>query len=690
MLDFTIKIFAVGNMIFTPFHIKEFEKNPLLERCIVFTDWPDDWDIFAFKKLNLIQSFIKKYGDTKKYLLCTNEPRHNISFEKKIIYNGVEIHIVNAYTGDYSTNNYFEFKFNRWWNITDPLNDQSGFTRTKGKRIAALLSYRTNKKRWGLIRNGVDIDLSIMRTQLALRGHQLGKLDVYGKGWPKDIALEDSRLAIDWKDRKQAILKDYSFNIALENTNIDYYCTEKIWDSIRAGCLPIYYGKGNKIYETFPRNSFLDYAEFENPEALFDYIDQMGFAEFKERYNLCLNICLELLKKYSTEEAVAILREQRIDNIVNKFYYLMGGQLSNGNEEKSLIQTHKRNFNLIRGSIINIISGAVQSIIPIYSFDKDLMKGDELLKNKQFAEAETVFYKMTQRYPKNKMGYVKMAMVAIGQEQWEIAQKRWEKVLELFPDDMRAMIRLGNVLYEQNKYTEGHTIFKKIRGKFPDRPAPIPHFKSMGAGFYSQNGQDRYIVEIIFNRKRNGFFVDVGAHGGIELSNSYFLEKDCGWGGIAIEPNPKIFDQLKRNRNCKTLQICISDFNGEADFLAIEGRGNKLSGILDKYDKRHLERIEKATEHHTSKKKIIKVQCMTLNKLFETHLNSKIDFLSIDTEGGELGILKSIDFNKWEIEVICVENNFGSNGIRDLLQGKGYKLMAIGGADEIYKKRTDG
>lgn len=65
--------------------------------------------------------------------------------------------------------------------------------------------------------------------------------------------------------------------------------------------------------------------------------------------------------------------------------------------------------------------------------------------------------------------------------------------------------------------------------------------------YYSQNGQDAFIVKL-FNGKRNGYFLDIGAYDGVYFSNSLTLEKSLGWEGICIEPNPLVYGQLKSNR----------------------------------------------------------------------------------------------------------------------------------------------
>ena len=84
--------------------------------------------------------------------------------------------------------------------------------------------------------------------------------------------------------------------------------------------------------------------------------------------------------------------------------------------------------------------------------------------------------------------------------------------------------------------------------------------------FYSQAGQDEWISSL-FEFKREGYFLDIGAHNGIDINNTYFLEKELGWTGICIEADPVIFSSLASNRKCTCVNIAVSDQEGEISFL---------------------------------------------------------------------------------------------------------------------------
>lgn len=200
--------------------------------------------------------------------------------------------------------------------------------------------------------------------------------------------------------------------------------------------------------------------------------------------------------------------------------------------------------------------------------------------------------------------------------------------------------------------------------------------------YYSQDGQDKFLVENLFKNKNTGFYVDIGANDGITLSNTKILE-DIGWDGVCIEPLPDSFNKLIKNRKCESYNVAINDNNSEIEFLKIDGYSEMLSGILENYDPRHLERIEREVKNYGGKKEIIKVKGIKFSELIK---EKNIDYISIDVEGSELNILRSIDFNFHNINYISVENNYGTKEIEDYLSTFGFVFLTNIGADNFFKK----
>lgn len=196
-----------------------------------------------------------------------------------------------------------------------------------------------------------------------------------------------------------------------------------------------------------------------------------------------------------------------------------------------------------------------------------------------------------------------------------------------------------------------------------------------------------WIIENIQFKTSSPFYVDVGANDGLQSSNTGYLEMDCGWGGICIEPHPEAFERLKLNRNCKKYNCCISEETGEVDFLVVTGYAEMLSGIYKEYDPKHIERIDNDIQQAGGSKQIVKVPSRTLSSILDENSISKVDYLSIDTEGSELSVLKSIDFNRFDVNVISVENNNYHNLVYEYLTSNGYEFLLRVCGDEIYMKK---
>ena len=210
--------------------------------------------------------------------------------------------------------------------------------------------------------------------------------------------------------------------------------------------------------------------------------------------------------------------------------------------------------------------------------------------------------------------------------------------------------------------------------------------KNISHQSYSQYGQDLICFELL-QTIESGIFIDIGANDGLTGSNSLLFEKK-GWQGICVEPNPLIFAKLKDARNSNCLNACISDKDSMADFLAVHGAANMLSGIESFMDQKHKKRIDQEIAKEGGSTERIEIESLSPSTLIDRFSLSKIDFLSVDTEGCELLILKSF-LSEGIIpkpKVISVENGSRTSSLFDYLTTVGYKLYKCVGCDEIYLK----
>lgn len=86
--------------------------------------------------------------------------------------------------------------------------------------------------------------------------------------------------------------------------------------------------------------------------------------------------------------------------------------------------------------------------------------------------------------------------------------------------------------------------------------------------FYSQDKQDLYLETNVFKGYKNGVFIDVGAHNGKSLNNTFYFEETNNSTGINIEPIKKVYNELMDNRpNCINLNCAVSNNDGETEFI---------------------------------------------------------------------------------------------------------------------------
>jgi FkbM family methyltransferase len=206
--------------------------------------------------------------------------------------------------------------------------------------------------------------------------------------------------------------------------------------------------------------------------------------------------------------------------------------------------------------------------------------------------------------------------------------------------------------------------------------------------YFSQYQQDKFLDEVLFNRKKNGFFIDIGAHDGVSINNTLFFEKYRTWRGLCIEPNPLVYDKLIKNRRSINLNVCIGNSDEIVKFTQIVGYSEMLSGVTSTYDERHLDRINNEIGQRGGEIKSIDVQMVRLENINEIK-GKEIDFVSIDTEGNEFDIVKSIDFEKIYVKVLVIENNYNDVDLANFLKSKDFILITTLHTDEVYINKKE-
>jgi FkbM family methyltransferase len=196
--------------------------------------------------------------------------------------------------------------------------------------------------------------------------------------------------------------------------------------------------------------------------------------------------------------------------------------------------------------------------------------------------------------------------------------------------------------------------------------------------FNSQYNQDEYLEKNIFKGFKNGIFMDIGAHDGISMNNTLYFEKENHWTGINVEANKSVYDKLVMNRpNNININCAVCNNDGKAIFLCNEGYTEMISGLKNTFDTRHLTRLNNENKQMGSITREIEVETKKVETICKDNNITHIHYLSIDVEGAEFEVIKSINFDSIFIDVIGFENNYNDVSIPIIkyLQDKDYMII---------------
>ena len=259
---------------------------------------------------------------------------------------------------------------------------------------------------------------------------------------------------------------------------------------------------------------------------------------------------------------------------------------------------------------------------------------------------------------------------------------------QLFNDNLEGKIHAHKIyseLLEHVPNTYASSNEHVFRGMLRQKIWNCERFFFWNEKYTSQAGQDKIIKKNFFDGKKNGFFIEIGAYDGISGSNCYHFERFLNWDGIAIEPSNIQFEKLKKNRKCKVLNNAISDEVKDVEFIEVTEGLTQMSGINNSSFERNINTISNNQESKTNS---INLKTITFDEIAPK--NKDVDYLSIDIEGGEMNLLKSIDFKTNNIKVISVENNIPKEqNFKNFFEEINFTYLDRIGQDEIFYNRQN-
>ncbi|RPH93586.1 FkbM family methyltransferase [candidate division KSB1 bacterium] len=200
--------------------------------------------------------------------------------------------------------------------------------------------------------------------------------------------------------------------------------------------------------------------------------------------------------------------------------------------------------------------------------------------------------------------------------------------------------------------------------------------------YYGQfNPPMDYLIEKHLPHGLTGTCVEVGAADGVSCSNTLHFERK-GWNCLCIEPNPLLEKSLREHR--KNVMMCaVSDVPAErAVFHVAELNPGNFEAISSlEVDKRLLA----SHEGIVTKMFDVEVPVKTLDECVAAFNPSRIDFITIDTEGTEIKVLKGFDIRRWQVPLLIVENNFSDPDIENYLKDFGYHKILRYESNDFFR-----
>ncbi|KPF62121.1 hypothetical protein IP69_21105 [Bosea sp. AAP35] len=213
--------------------------------------------------------------------------------------------------------------------------------------------------------------------------------------------------------------------------------------------------------------------------------------------------------------------------------------------------------------------------------------------------------------------------------------------------------------------------------KTPPTASPaLPWHHAFETPTNSQIEQERWVLAMCLNR-RDGRFAEIGAFDGVLHSNTCFLEADHGWSGVLVEPNPLLFARLAASRKAACLERAVHREGGQLlSFVPSQEIGTLAEyAESDGYAEHRRQAI--------SENGLITVETVTFDQMDEAdgRAGAGFDYVSLDTEGSELDILRTIDLSRHAIALFTIEHNFVEprrETMRVLLAEAGYDRLNVG------------
>jgi FkbM family methyltransferase len=165
-----------------------------------------------------------------------------------------------------------------------------------------------------------------------------------------------------------------------------------------------------------------------------------------------------------------------------------------------------------------------------------------------------------------------------------------------------------------------------------------------GPATNSEN-EEEWIIRDFFKERRGGVFLDVGASHYRINSNTYYLETELGWSGLAVEPFTHFEPDYRAHRPRTRFEpFFVSDMSDAEVKMYSHGE----NFLANSSDRSFVERFGDNPDEFAAR-------TITLNDLLDRAGIASIDFMSMDIELAEPKALAGFAIERFRPELVCIE-----------------------------------
>jgi FkbM family methyltransferase len=175
-------------------------------------------------------------------------------------------------------------------------------------------------------------------------------------------------------------------------------------------------------------------------------------------------------------------------------------------------------------------------------------------------------------------------------------------------------------------------------------------FRARRLRSYAQSGED-LIASVLLTDVlgiRHPTYLDIGAHDPVLFSNTYLFYR-TGSRGVCVEPDPDLLGRIRlirRRDTCLNVGVGVGAAR-QAEFFVLSAK------TLSTFSREEAEAQVRTGMYRIEK--TLQIPLVPVNEIIERHSSRCPDFVSLDTEGMDLEILRTFDFEKHRPLAVCVE-----------------------------------